>query len=48
MECQKNLWHLEISIYNSGIFIHAPRNTKLAEPIRLEYKLDKENPSGYR
>jgi FeS assembly protein SufD len=31
--------------YNSGIFVHAPRNTKLAEPIRLEYKLDLENPT---
>lgn len=29
--------------YNSGIFVHSPRNTKLAEPIRLEYKLDEEN-----
>jgi len=29
--------------YNSGIFVHAPRNTKLAEPIRLEYRLDEEN-----
>lgn len=30
--------------YNTGIFVHAPRNTKLAEPIRLEYKLNNENP----
>lgn len=30
--------------YNAGIFVHAPRNTKLAETIRLEYKLDNENP----
>jgi FeS assembly protein SufD len=30
--------------YNSGIFVHAPRNAKLAEPIRLDYKLDNENP----
>lgn len=30
--------------YNSGIFVHAPRNIKLEEPIRLEYKLDSENP----
>lgn len=29
--------------YNSGIFVHAPRNTKIAAPIRLEYKLDEEN-----
>lgn len=29
--------------YNSGIFVHAPRNTKIATPIRLEYKLDEEN-----
>lgn len=29
--------------YNSGIFVHAPRNSKLTEPIRVEYKLDKEN-----
>jgi FeS assembly protein SufD len=29
--------------YNSGIFVHAPRNAKLVEPIRLEYKLDTEN-----
>lgn len=30
--------------YNCGIFIHAPRNIKLAEPIKLQYKLDNENP----
>lgn len=30
--------------YNSGIFIHAPRNIKLTEPIKLQYKLDNENP----
>jgi FeS assembly protein SufD len=29
--------------YNSGVFVHAPRNAKLVEPIRLEYKLDTEN-----
>ena len=31
--------------YNSGIFVHAPKNTKLAEAIKLEYKLDEENPA---
>lgn len=30
--------------YNTGIFIHAPKNTKLAQPVRLEYKLDTQNP----
>lgn len=29
--------------YNSGVFIHVPRNTKLQEPIKLEYKLDSKN-----
>jgi FeS assembly protein SufD len=30
--------------YNSGIFVQVPRNTRLSEPIRLEYNLDSENP----
>jgi FeS assembly protein SufD len=30
--------------YNSGIFIHAPRNTKAEQSVILEYKLDAENP----
>lgn len=30
--------------YNSGVFVHAPKNTKLKEPIRLDYKLDEANP----
>lgn len=31
-------------LYNTGIFVHVPKNTKLEEPIRLEYRLDEENP----
>ncbi|SKA92614.1 Iron-regulated ABC transporter permease protein SufD [Clostridium sp. USBA 49] len=30
--------------YNSGIFIHIPQNIKLKDPIKIEYKIDKENP----
>jgi FeS assembly protein SufD len=31
-------------LYNAGIFVHVPKNTKLEQPVRLEYELDEENP----
>ncbi|MFL0248418.1 Fe-S cluster assembly protein SufD [Candidatus Clostridium stratigraminis] len=30
--------------YNTGIYVHAPKNAKLTEPIRLSYNMDNENP----
>lgn len=30
---------------NAGIYLHIPENTKVEEPIRLNFNLDKENPT---
>lgn len=40
----ENFVALGEELYNSGVFVHAPRNTKHSEPIRLQYILDDENP----